>query len=77
MPSDQTKFKTTTLTVLGALGYLAAVVMALLNGLPWYNISIEWILAVLFTASALLGVDFGLETFLGGRRNPREPNNGE
>ena len=56
-------FRTTTLTLAGAFGYIVGTLMAAANGLPFYNVPGQWILIVFVTSSTLLSVDFGIEVF--------------
>lgn len=54
------KFRQTTLTVLGAIGYLAFLAAAAAKS-AGYPVTWELIGVILLTSSAMLGVDFGLD----------------
>lgn len=54
------KFRQTTLTVLGAIGYLAFLIAAGAKS-AGYPVTWEVIGVILLTSSAMLGVDFGLD----------------
>lgn len=54
------KFRQTTLTVLGAIGYLAFLAAAAAKT-AGYPVTWELIGVILLTSSAMLGVDFGLD----------------
>jgi hypothetical protein len=54
------RFRQTTLTVLGAIGYVAFLGAAAAKTLG-YPVTWEIIGVILLTSSALLGVDFGLD----------------
>lgn len=54
------KFRQTTLTVLGAVGYLAFLIAAGAKS-AGYPVTWELIGVILLTSSAMLGVDFGLD----------------
>lgn len=54
------KFRETTLTVLGAIGYIAFLLAAAAKT-AGYPVTWELIGVILLTSSAMLGVDFGLD----------------
>lgn len=54
------KFRQTTLTVLGALGYIAFLIAAAAKT-AGYPVTWQLIGVILLTSSAMLGVDFGLD----------------
>lgn len=54
------RFRQTTLTVLGAIGYLAFLLAAAGKSMG-YPVTWELIGVILLTSSAMLGVDFGLD----------------
>lgn len=58
-----TDFRARVLTLLGAVGYLVALLMMLINILPTYTVPTESILLTLATSSALLGIDYGIDIF--------------
>lgn len=56
-------FRRRVLTILGAIGYMVALLMMLVDILPAYEVGLQSIFIVLATSSALLGVDFGIDVF--------------
>jgi hypothetical protein len=69
------EFRTRLLTILGAIGYLVGIGLLVIDVLPTYDVPLQSIFIVLGTASALLGVDFGLYIVRSDPRDrPRKPN---
>lgn len=55
-------FRTTTLTLAGAFGFVVAALMAAANGLPFYSVPTQLIFGVLAASLAVLGVDLSLDS---------------
>lgn len=54
-------FRRKILTVMGAIGYLVALLLIVIDVLPAYDVPLQSIFIVLGTSSVLLGVDFGID----------------
>lgn len=67
------EFRTKTLTIMGAFGYLVAVLLLAADTLPTVSVSLQSIFIILGTSSALLGVDFGIDIFGTGQREQTRP----
>jgi hypothetical protein len=69
------EFRTRILILLGAIGYLVGIGLLVVDILPTFDVPLQSIFIVLGTASALLGVDFGLDIIGSSPQDrPRKPN---
>lgn len=60
---DDQEFRQRTLTLLGAVGYLVALALMVVDIMPEFSVPLRTIFIVLLTSSALLGVDYGIDVF--------------
>lgn len=66
-------FRRKILTVMGAIGYLVALLLIVIDVLPAYDVPLQSIFIVLGTSSVLLGVDFGIDVLGASDSRPIKP----